>query len=162
MPLLERRGRGTICVTCPKIQSKARKYAKNKRLEEREALEKVNYVDVEDMITETGIIDGYLTKNERDVVENKIQPSESSALRALPTRRIFLPDITCSITSNDHIFYQDRYCNAIEGKVKWPNIEHGTSLENIGEDPTNYTRKAIENEEASSSKNIKEFHILGG
>ena len=44
MPLMESKGKGTVCVTCPKVRSKARKNARSKRLEEKETLQKLNFI----------------------------------------------------------------------------------------------------------------------
>ena len=44
MPLMQRKGKGTVCVTCPRIRSKARKIAKKLRLEKRQALEKLDFI----------------------------------------------------------------------------------------------------------------------
>ncbi len=135
MPLLERKGRGTICVTCPKIRSKARKQAKSKRLEEREALKKVHYVDVGDMITETGTIDPNLTKFEKVFVENKKQLNECY------TQHESTRSYNCSNDKSHHASDDDSHCDEIERKSIQPYKESQIHFKSTVEDFTNSTQK---------------------
>jgi hypothetical protein len=67
MPLMEKKGRGTMCVTCPRIRSIAKKNAKRMRLEEQESLKKIDFVRLGNEMHKRG---SYTTMNVTD--ENTI------------------------------------------------------------------------------------------
>lgn len=70
MPLMQRKGKGTVCVTCPKVRSQARRNASRKRMEEKEALRQINCINFSNESTSPIDDKGERDENENNFPEN--------------------------------------------------------------------------------------------